>query len=576
MTPPSAHRSPQLLALVVCGCLLTEAGFVPAAQGAPWKALFVTGYDPHGHPWQDTTPILERLLAESKKFDVRIAKLTSAAEAHAFASDFAKCHVVVLYAHGLEWPKTTRDEFVKYMDGGGGLVVIHNAVGQFAGWDAYRAMIGIGTGDQHDGVRLAFDEARQRVVRVPPGDGIKCNGHGHLHEWVVKVREPEHPIMAGLPGAWKHTGDELYHGLRGKAEHIEDLKVLATAFSAKETGGTGEHEPVMLVNRFGKGRIFHATLGHNTVSMSCAGFQTLFLRGMEWAATGKVAPSEVPADFPTEAKASVRPAARKAYVRKIVFIGGRHNHGPGAHENNAGTALLKSLIDSSDNVRSVATALYPDRPPDDLAQLDEASALVVLCEGWNEHWLNHRNLEVMKKFRQIMQKGTGLVCLHAATAVEDDVEKEFMTWCGGNKKQGYSTHPMTDDLELLVAAPGHPISRDVKPMRFDREEFYRRILFDESAGKITPILTVGSKTEKPAEQVVAWAFERPGGGRAFCCTGPHFYASFKNDNFRKLILNAVLWAARHEVPQDGVRGSTPMESLFQDLASPRPATRKTP
>ena len=125
-------------------------------------------------------------------------------------------------------------------------------------------------------------------------------GHGAKHEFLVELREPSHPIVAGLPAKWMHASDELYDKLRGPAEH---LTVLATAFSDKSTGGTGEHEPMLMVTEFGKGRVFHTTLGHGTDSMSGLGFQVTLLRGTEWAATGKVTipaptPEKLPADKP--------------------------------------------------------------------------------------------------------------------------------------------------------------------------------------------------------------------------------------------------------------------------------------
>ncbi len=288
-------------------CLLVG----PMATGAELKALLVTGYDPHGHKWAETTPIMEGVLQRSGKFDVEIATLSSAQEAQAFAPDFGKYNVVVVNAHGRDWSATTQEQFERYVNGGG-LVVVHNAVGQFATWSAYRAMIGIGPGRQQDGVGLKFDETTQSVVQIPPGEGVKQNGHGSQHEWAVKIREPEHPIMAGLPKTWMHTKDELYHGFRGKPESVGNLKVLATAFSAKETGGTGNHEPVMVVNEFGKGRIFHIMLGHSAGAMSCVGFQTVFLRGTEWVATGKVTMAYVPAEFPSADKSSARSVVNKS------------------------------------------------------------------------------------------------------------------------------------------------------------------------------------------------------------------------------------------------------------------------
>ncbi len=99
------------------------------------------------------------------------------------------------------------------------------------------------------------------------------------------VRDTAHPITRGVPVSWMQAEDELYAQLRGPASN---MKVLATAFSDKSTGGTGEHEPMLMVIEFGKGRVFHTTLGHDPVAMSGAGFQITLQRGAEWCATGEV------------------------------------------------------------------------------------------------------------------------------------------------------------------------------------------------------------------------------------------------------------------------------------------------
>jgi type 1 glutamine amidotransferase len=97
-----------------------------------------------------------------------------------------------------------------------------------------------------------------------------------------------------------HTADELYHGLRGPAKNVH---LLATAYSDKSKGGTGEHEPMMWTVSYGKGRVFHTPMGHDLDGMRCVGFIATVQRGTEWAATGKVT-LPLPANFPTAEKTS--------------------------------------------------------------------------------------------------------------------------------------------------------------------------------------------------------------------------------------------------------------------------------
>ena len=107
---------------------------------------------------------------------------------------------------------------------------------------------------------------------------------------------------------WLHAKDELYDRLRGPAENME---VLATSYSSTDQKGTGRHEPMLIALTYGKGRIYHTPMGHADYSMECVGFIVTLQRGTEWAATGKVTQTKVPADFPAKEQTSQR-----AFVRK--------------------------------------------------------------------------------------------------------------------------------------------------------------------------------------------------------------------------------------------------------------------
>jgi sugar phosphate isomerase/epimerase len=239
--------------------------------------------------------------------------------------------------------------------------------------------------------------------------------------------------------------------------------------------------------------------------------------------------------------------------RKIVFIGGADSHGPGAHDHKAGATYLKAAIDQATNIAAdIETVLYLDKLPDDLDELDNADAIILMWEGWHNHLFRADAPAVMATFRELMGRGVGLMALHAASAVGDQVEAEYLSWAGGNKKFEFSLHPMRPNVGATIATPGHPTTRGVGELRFAREEFYRRVLFDDSHGSITPILTASPAVGELDEQTIAWAFERKSGGRTFNCTGPHFHETFTNPEFRKLLLNAILWVAGLEPPVGGV------------------------
>jgi len=235
--------------------------------------------------------------------------------------------------------------------------------------------------------------------------------------------------------------------------------------------------------------------------------------------------------------------------KKIVFFGGVKTHGPGAHEHLKGAQLLKDLVDRSEIAPRPRTRIYLDAWPKDPSELDDAATIVLLWEGWDKHLVRSSNAEQVRKLDQLIGRGVGLVCFHAATAVDDDVEKYYLDWLGGNKNKQHSLHPMARSIEVALASPEHPICRGVRPMRFPEEEFYCKILFRPDDKRITPILTAMLPPDRPEKQIVGWACERADGGRAFACTGPHYHASFQQEDFRRLVLNAILWTAKIEPPK---------------------------
>ncbi len=265
------------------------------------KALIVDGQN--NHDWKATTPVLRKLLEETGLFTVDVATTPGPKEPmDTFKPDFAKYDVVVSNYTGKDWPQQTQKALVDYMNNGGGLVIFHAANNAFPKWPEWNEMIAIGGWggrNEKSGPMVRYRDGKI-VLDNSPGIG---GSHGPQHEFQVTTRDRFHPIMAGLPDKWMHAKDELYSTLRGPAKN---MTILATAYADPVQKGTGENEPALFTVRYGKGRIFHTVLGHAPEQMRSVGFIVTYQRGAEWAATGRVTQVDVPDDFPTADKVSLR------------------------------------------------------------------------------------------------------------------------------------------------------------------------------------------------------------------------------------------------------------------------------
>ena len=270
----------------------------------PIKTLLITGQN--NHNWQVSHVVLKQILENSGRFDVDfVISPEQGKDMSGFVLDFSPYQLVVLDYNGDSWPEETNRRFLEYVQNGGGVVIYHAADNAFSKWPEFNRICALGgwEGRNENSGPYVYWKDGKLVSSAGPG-----GSHGRQHEYVLNGRDKVHPVVKGLPLKWRHAKDELYDRMRGPG-NIRDI--LYTAYSDKETNGSGREEPLVFTVDYGNARIFHTMLGHagatteDNIAMQCTGFQVLLLRGAEWAATGKVT-QKVPKDFPTETTCSYR------------------------------------------------------------------------------------------------------------------------------------------------------------------------------------------------------------------------------------------------------------------------------
>lgn len=276
--------------------------------------------------------------------------------------------------------------------------------------------------------------------------------------------------------------------------------------------------------------------------------------------------------------------------QKLVLIAGKPSHPPRMHEFNAGVQILaKRLV----NVPGLQVEYVLNGWPDDEKVFEGADAVVFYMDGGKKHEIVQGDGSRKAKVDEWTKKGVGIGCMHYGVTVDppDNGGAEFKRWIGGHYEELYSCNPIWEPL--FDHLPRHPITRGVKPFQV-KDEWYFNIRFadgftadavaKQDGATFTPILVVKPsdatrdgpyvypkgpyphiQAAKGRAEAMMWAVERADTGRGFGFTGGHFHDNWGNDEFRKLILNALCWLSKVEVPDDGINSTISKEELDENL-----------
>ena len=274
-------------------------------------------------------------------------------------------------------------------------------------------------------------------------------------------------------------------------------------------------------------------------------------------------------------------AARESGKKKIVFIAGTPSHGFAQHEHNAGSLLLAKCL--SEGMPNIETKVYQNGWPKEQGALDGADAIIMYCDGGPGHMvLSHR-----PEIDALTKEGVGIGCIHYAVEVQDDNGgPEFLRWIGGYFEANRSINPHWQ--ARFTDIPKHEVTHGVRPFT-TRDEWYYHMRFREGMEGVTSILAAvpppglhgsdkshdgNAEVHDPNRhepETVVWVSEDPQTHqRGFGCTGGHFHFNWAQDDYRKTILNCIVWIAHVSVPENGVESKRPtLDDLMANLDKKR-------
>jgi type 1 glutamine amidotransferase len=274
---------------------------------------------------------------------------------------------------------------------------------------------------------------------------------------------------------------------------------------------------------------------------------------------------------------------------KIVLVAGKPSHPPRMHEFNAGVQLLTKCL--NDNAEVDAHYVLNGWPQDE-SIFDGVDAVIFFMDGGGKHEVVQEDGRRLKIIEGWAKNGVGLGFMHyGVEVVADQAGEEFKKWIGGHYEHMHSCNPIWEPM--FVSFADHPVTRGVEPFQIKDEWYFNMRFVSDLSGneatevdglKFVPILVATPSDEvrdgpyvypkgpyphiqasKGRAEAMMWSVERPDGGRGFGFTGGHFHDNWANDSFRKVVLNAMLWVAKAEVPESGVNSSVTSEQLNANL-----------
>ena len=242
---------------------------------------------------------------------------------------------------------------------------------------------------------------------------------------------------------------------------------------------------------------------------------------------------------------------------------------------------MKYCVENPANCKP-AIAQVRNTWPENEEELKDISTVVFIGDLFPPEQMDEPE-KIKAQLAQMMARGCGIVCIHYATGlrkqhVTEDGDHPLLEWLGGYFASGCPHHRSTTKVLTATIAPesgNHPVLRGWQEFTFHDEPYWNNYFGTDGLAKnVTSLAFSMLPPESPQKETVAWAIERPDGGRGVGIVLPHFYRNWKDGNLRTLIVNGIFWSAKSRVPDEGVKTKLPDLATFKpDAVEQKPPAK---
>lgn len=474
---------------------LVALALLPQLAAAPIKVLVLTGAsDEPYHHWRETTPCIRDLLNRTGRFEVFVNEDPRGVT----AASLAGYQAVVINYNGPRLPAAAEQAIESFVRSGGGLVAFHLA--------AYGSWFGMKLVDGHwraGAANSAWDAWPKIIGATWEPEKI---GHSVRGPFQVRWRDSS-PFRQDGPDSLL-ANDELYH----KMTLLEGAHIEASALSSPEAGGTGRDEPQAWTNRFGQGRVFFTTLGHDRMAFYRPGVSTLFARGVEWVANGAIAPES--------AQSAAKPA-----IRLLVVTGG-HSY----------PVAFYAMLNALPGVTWTHATSHEEAFAKPLEDRFDAILL--------HDMLEKTSAQARERLQSFVAAGKGVISLHHAIVDFTDWPWWYQQVTGGKffikPEADHAASKYHEGVDFIVtpvpARRKHPVLAGVGPLTV-HDEVYRGMW--HAAGIDVLMETSHPENDRPVVYIGPQS-----AARVLYIQLGHSAETMNDPGFQRLIQNAIAWAAR--------------------------------